>query len=113
MRLNRILRAAGATLILTATAGCASTRSASVGTDATNYSIDATNSTGQTVTVYWSDGGEPRMLGSVGPNATERFIIVTRNPSVSITATGGNPSRTRGPYQVTLVANSPQRVTIR
>ena len=112
MRLNRILRAAGALLALSLGVGCASMRGASVGTDTANYSIDATNNMGHTMTVYYSDGGERKMLGAVGANATERFIIATNNPSVSIIAEGGNPTHTRT-YQVTLVGGSPQRVTIR
>jgi hypothetical protein len=113
MRLHQILRFASVLFVLTLTAGCASTRGASVGTDTANYSIDAVNTMGHSMTVYWSAGGEPRMLGAVPANGTERFIVATSNPSVSFTATGGNPTHTRGPWQVTLVAGSPQRVTIR
>jgi hypothetical protein len=114
MRLTQILPAASAMMVLVLTAGCASMRSASVGTDAANYSIDATNQMGHSMTVFWSDGGEEKMLGSVAAGRTERFIIAApRTTSISVMARDANRTHMAGPWQVTLVANSPQRVTIR
>lgn len=114
MRLNRMLPAASAMLVLILTAGCASMRSASVGTDTVNYSIDATNQMGHSMTVYWSDGGEEKMLGAVPAGRSERFIIAApRSTTISVTARDANRTHVAGPWQVTLAAGSAQRVTIR
>lgn len=114
MRPNRILTAVTAMLVLILTAGCASMRSASVGTDTTNYSIEATNQMGHAMTVFWSDGGEEKMLGSVAAGRTERFIIAApRSTSISVLARDANRTHMAGPWQVTLTAGSSQRVTVR
>lgn len=110
MRFKRFFTAA---IVVLATTGCASMRSASVGTDPGNYSIDATNQMGHSMTVFWSEGGDERMLGSVAAGRTERFIVTSSTPNVTILARDANRTHTAGPWQVTLVAGSPQRVTIR
>jgi hypothetical protein len=100
------------TLIFLTTA-CASMRSVSVGSD-TSYPIEVTNQMPHAMTVFWSDGGEPRALGAVSSLRTQQFKIVgNRTNSVSITARDANGTHSRGPYSVTLQAGVVKRVTVR
>jgi|SRR5687767_15054026 hypothetical protein len=113
MRLQRILRSLALFAILFASAGCASMRGVSVGSEEANYSIDVTNTMPHSMTVSWSDGGETKLLGSVGSGRTERFIIAgAKSSSVSITARDANGTHNRS-YDVSLVAGSTQKVTVR
>jgi hypothetical protein len=113
MRLQPILRSLGLVAILVAAAGCASMRSVSVGSEEANYSIDITNTMPHAMTVSWSDGGQPRSLGSVGSGRTERFIIAgAKSANVSIIARDANGTHTRS-YDVSLTAGTPQKLTVR
>jgi hypothetical protein len=99
--------------LLIAAGGCASTRSVTVGSDVT-YRVDVVNQMAQAMTVYWSDGGSPRLLGSVGSGRTERFVIAgASSTSVAITARDAGGSRQAGPYAVTLEAGVVKRVIVR
>lgn len=112
MRIRRFHPALVLALALVAGA-CASTRSVSVGSDAT-YPIEVVNQMPHAMTAYWSDGGEDRMLGSVGSGRTERFLIAgNRSTSISVTARDANGTHTVGPYSVTLEAGVPKRVVVR
>ncbi len=100
-------------LLIIAIAGCASTRGVSVGSDTANYAIDVTNSTGSAVDVYWSAGGDPKMLGNVAPGRKEHFIVAgAKTTSISVTATNA-AGRSLGPYAVVLEAGVSKAVTIR
>ncbi|MGH7467500.1 MAG: hypothetical protein ACRENP_05885 [Longimicrobiales bacterium] len=103
----------GLAVALMALAGCASTRSVSVGSDVT-YRLEVVNQMPQAMTVFWSDGGEPRMLGSVGSGRTESFVIAgAGSTNVSITARDAGGTRRGGPYSVTLEAGVVKRVVVR
>jgi hypothetical protein len=81
---------------------------------AATYSISVQNMTGVTMVVSYDDGRGNAILGTVGADRTERFIIAS--PAVQTvtvrgeSATGG---RVAGPYTVTLVAGSTQAVRLR
>jgi hypothetical protein len=112
MRLNRSFLST-LLLLVTLSAACASTRSVSVGSEAATYSIEVLNSTGRSADVYWSTGGNPKLLGSVAPGRRERFIIAGATSSnVSVTATDTS-GRTLGPYAVELQAGVTKSLTLR
>jgi hypothetical protein len=99
-------------LALVATA-CASMRSVSVGSDP-SYPIEVTNQMPHAMTVFWSDGGEPRALGAVSSGRTQQFRIVgNRTSSVSITARDANGTHSVGPFSVTLEPGVIKRVVVR
>ena len=111
MRLNRFL--ALLLLLVCTTAGCASSRGVSVGSDTGQYALDVTNTTGTAVDVYWSTGSEPKMLGNVAPGRKEHFIVAgAKSSTVSITAVSAG-GKSMGPFPVVLEAGSTKSVTIR
>ena len=114
MRFQLIVRSLFVLIIAVASANCASMRGVEVGSDsAATYSIEVSNTMPHAMTVSWSDGGSAKMLGSVGSGRTERFIIAgAKATSVSITARDANGTHTRA-YDVSLVAGSTQKVTVR
>jgi hypothetical protein len=102
----------GCVLVLLTTA-CASRRPVSIGSDVT-YPVEVVNQLSQSMTVYWSDGGEPRLLGPVGAGRTERFLIVgSGSTSVSITARDAGGAQRAGPISVVLEAGVTKRVIVR
>ena len=99
-------------MLLFVSAGCASSRGVSVGSEASNYAVDVTNRTGSAVDVFWSTGDQPKMLGNVGPGRKEHFIIAgSKSATVSITAQNSG-GKSFGPYAVTLQAGGTRAVTI-
>jgi hypothetical protein len=112
MRLNRSLLSAVLLLGILSSA-CASMRGVSVGSEAATYAIEVLNSTGRSAEVYWSAGGSPKLLGSVGAGRRERFIIAgATSSSVSVTAKDTS-GRTLGPYNVDLQAGVTKSLTLR
>ena len=114
MRLVYSLRVFMLLAIAASVTACASMRKVSVGEESSQtYSIDVTNQRGSTMTVSWSDGDQTRELGTVAAGRTERFIIAGAR-STSISVTGRNSAgASSGPYAVSLVAGSAQRVILR
>src|SRR6185369_11235830 len=89
-------------MLLFVSAGCASSRGVSVGSDTGNYAVDVTNQTSRAVDVYWSTGDEPKKLGNVAPGRKEHFIVAgAKSATVSITANDSG-GRSFGPYAVVL-----------
>ena len=112
MRLNRSFLGA-LLLLVTLSSACASMRSVSVGSEGATYSIEVLNSTGRSADVYWSTGGNPKLLGSVGAGRRERFVIAgATSSSVSVTARDTS-GRTLGPYNVDLQAGVTKSLTLR
>jgi hypothetical protein len=114
MRLTTRVLLALCALLLVAATGCASTRGVSVGTDTSGtYAIDVTNSSGSSVDVYWTSGGDPKMLGTVAAGRKEHFIIAGATSNlINVTATSSG-GRSLGPYPVVLEAGVTKPVTIR
>jgi hypothetical protein len=111
MRLNRAVFVLLAFVLVSAS--CASMRGVSVGSDTASYAIDVTNSTARSADVYWSTGGDPKLLGSVGPGRKEHFIIAgATSTNVSVTARDAS-GRTLGPYSVVLAPGVTKAVTLR
>jgi hypothetical protein len=118
--MRRLSRTLGGLLVtLLATAACASTRGVRVGSgdesgSGTTYRIEVVNQTSRQLTVYWSDGGEPRALGGVSAGRTEYFIIAgNRTNTVTITANDASGTTRSGPHSVTLQAGVTRRVQLR
>lgn len=114
MRPNTMFKSAALFTVLTLTAGCASMRKVDVGSESgSTYAINVANQRTQAMTIYWSDGGEPKMLGDVAPGRSERFIVAgAKNPSISVTGRSSSGS-TVGPFSVTLEAGATKTVTLR
>ena len=111
MRLTRSFLALIALILVSSS--CASMRGVSVGSDTASYAIDVTNTTARSADVYWSAGGDPKLLGSVGPGRKEHFIIAGATSSnVSVTARDTS-GRTLGPYSVLLAPGVTKAVTLR
>ena len=110
-RLRQLLL--GFALVLSATsAACASRRPVSIGTDVT-YPVEIVNQLSQQMTVFWSDGGEPRMLGTVGASRTERFIVAgSSSASITITARDASGVQRAGPFSVILEPGVTKRVVV-
>lgn len=112
MRLKRSFLSVFLTLLFVS-AGCASSRGVSVGSDTGNYGLDVTNTTARSVNVYWSTGNEPKMLGTVSAGRKEHFVVAgASSASIAITATDSS-GRSLGPYPVVLQAGATKSVTIR
>lgn len=107
---HRLLSAALFSLTL---AGCASMRGIEVQSDtAESYAINVYNSRSSTVDVSYEAGSETRVLGSVGPDRTERFVVVSSVPTIRLlaqTSTGAILSS----YTVSLTKSPTPTVTIR
>jgi hypothetical protein len=102
----------GAVALTTVTAGCASMRGVSVGSESANYAVEVTNTMPHSMAIYWSDGGEEKLLGNVGSGQVERFIIAgSKTPRVTITARDANRTHSR-PYTVDLTAGTTQRIRV-
>ncbi|HSH45752.1 MAG TPA: hypothetical protein VK966_07845 [Longimicrobiales bacterium] len=75
-----------AVAILVAVAGCA--RSVELNTDpGQSYAVNVINTRSQPMVVSFDDGDGTRLLGTVGANRTERFVVAgSSSPTVSIVA---------------------------
>jgi len=112
MRLNRSFLGALMAIALLCSS-CASMRGVSVGSETASYAVDVTNTTARSADVYWSTGGEPKLLGNVGPGRKEHFIIAgATSTNVSVTATDTS-GRTLGPYSIVLAPGVTKAVTLR
>lgn len=78
------------------------------------YTIDVHNDTNEAMIVSYNDGRGDALLGTVAANRSERFVIASSVSSIiTVTATNEARSRTLGPFQVALVAGTPQPVRLR
>lgn len=83
--------------------------------DPTNaYSIQVSNPMPHAMVVSYNDGRAPAMLGTVGPGATERFIVASpASTTIAITATDAGNTHRVGPISVMLSPSATAQVTLR
>ena len=106
-------RLAIAALFSLTLSACASTRGVEVRSDSSeSYSINVYNARNTPVSVSYEGGGASRELGTVASGQTERFVVISSSPSITLftrTSTGAALSS----YTVSLTKASPASVTIR
>lgn len=95
-----------------AVAGCA--RGMHVGSEPTPVaSITVENGLGEPMIVSYSDSRGEALLGTVPAGRSERFVIATREASVTVRARNAAGSRTAGPYTVQLTPGASTPVRLR
>jgi hypothetical protein len=68
-----------------ALSACAATRSAKVESgSATSYAIEVKNNRSSTIVVSYQADGSTRELGSVASGATQRFVVISSTPSITL-----------------------------
>jgi hypothetical protein len=94
------------------TAGCA--RGMHVGSEPTPVaSITVENGLGEPMIVSYSDSRGEALLGTVAAGGSERFVIASREPSITVRARNAAGNRTAGPYTVQLIAGASTPVRLR
>jgi hypothetical protein len=75
-------------------------------------SITVENGLGEPMIVSYSDSRGEALLGTVPAGGAERFVIASREPSITVRARNASGNRTAGPYTVQLTpgANTPVRL---
>lgn len=107
---RRIFMVAVSALALSA---CAAARSAKVESDSTtSYSINVHNARNSSVVVSYEGDSSSRELGSVAPGDTQRFVVITSTPGITVHArsSAGSPLSSQ---MITLSKTNPVSVTIR
>jgi hypothetical protein len=108
------LRRAVLLIMLLAVSGCSRGMEVGSPSPAETYSVSVRNLTGVTMVVSYDDGRGDAILGTVGSNSTERFVIAAPAVrSVTVSGAAATGSRRSGPYTVNLIAGSTQTVTLR
>lgn len=92
----RRLRLTAFALLALVAAATACTRSVDLDADpGQTYAVNVINTFAQPMIVSFDDGSGPRLLGTVGANRTERFVVAgTSGGTVSIIARDESDSRT-------------------
>lgn len=99
-------------LVALAIAGCA--RGMHVGSEPTPVaSIMVENGLGEPMIVSYSDSRGEALLGSVPAGGSERFVIASRESSITVRARNAAGSRTAGPYTVQLTPGAITPVRLR
>jgi len=96
-----------------ALSACAAARSAKVESGSTtSYSINVYNARSSSVTVSYEGDASARELGSVAAGETQRFVVITGTPAITIYARSstGSPLSSQ---TITLSRTNPVSVTIR
>jgi len=115
LQIRTFPRSAVVLLLFTLQAGCASTRSVQIGSEAGPvYSIDVRNTLSEDMIVSYDDGSGDRTLGTARAGGSGRFIIASpARQTVSIMGRNAAGTRSVGPYQVQLVAGESRAVSLR
>ena len=107
------LRASVTALFSLLVVSCASMRGMEVQSDnAESYSINVQNLRNSPVAVSYEGGGASRELGTVGAGQTERFVVISDSPTITVytRSSSGTPLSS---YTVSLTKPNPANVTIR
>jgi hypothetical protein len=92
---------------------CASMRGVEVRSDnAESYSINVYNTRNSSVSVSYEGGGASRELGTVASGETERFVVISSSPTITL-FTRSSAGAALSSYTVSLTKSNPATVTIR
>lgn len=93
--------------------GCASMRGVEVQSDTTeSYAINVTNLRNAAVVVSYEGGGASRELGTVGAGRTERFVVISTTPAITL-YTRSSSGAALNSYPVTLTRPDAASVAVR